>query len=237
MSTNYGVSVPPTPCFVWDGTNPRCWNGSSTTHYDLISGNTGTFNGAGSLSLTNNHVVFAPNPVASTNTAVVVFPSSSITVPTGSQGTWSYWYYYTSSQSIDAPNFGKETGSGWDGINGFVFGTGWGVDGLRMGVGGTGIYVPGGGGPTYVYNTWQQITVTYTQNGLWAEYVNGAASLTVAAPNAPIGSNTAPLIIGGTNNRGGNWRGSMDMVQMWTRALTANEVYQNFQATRGRYGI
>jgi hypothetical protein len=237
MSVISGPLTALKPCFVWDGTNPKCWNGSSSSHYDLVSGSTGTFSGAGSVTRSGGHVVFAPNPIASTQTAIISFPSSGITVPTGSSGTWSYWYYYTSSQTIDAPNFGKETGSNWDGINGFVMGTGWGTDGLRMGVGGTAVYVPGSGGPYYVYNTWQQITVTYVQNGSWIEYVNGTPAFTTTAPNVPIGSNSNALIIGSTNSRGGNWRGSMDIIQMWPRDLSAQEVLENFNALRGRYGI
>jgi hypothetical protein len=230
---SYGINTPGSPCFVWAGNNPRCWNGSSTTHYDLVSGQAGAFSGAGSLTLSNGHVAFNPNPVASTNTAVVVFPSANITVPTGSQGTWSWWSYYTSSQSIDAPNFGKETGSAWDGIGGFVFGTGWATDGIRLGIGGVGYT------PTYyqAYNTWQQFTFTYVQNGGLLQYLNGVLVTTNVAANVPIGSSTAPLIIGGTNNRGGNWRGYMDIIQMWPRALTADEVAHNFNAQRGRYGL
>ena len=237
MSITSGPAGALNPCFVWDGTNIKSWNGSGTTHYDLITRGAGTFSGAGSVTLSGGHVVFAPNPVASTNTAVIQFNPATLNLPTGSQGSWSWWYYYTSSQSIDAPNFGHETGYSWDGIGGFVMGTGWGNDGLRMGVGGTAVYVPGSGGPSYVYNTWQQITVTYIQNGAWLEYVNGALAFSTTAPNNPIGSNTNNLVIGGTNSRGGNWRGSMDMIQMWNRALSAGEVLQNFNATRGRYGI
>jgi hypothetical protein len=237
MSINYGPSIPATPCFVWDGTNKKSWAGSGNTHYDLITGTVGTFSGAGSLTLSSGHVLFAPNPVASTNTAVIQFSPTALNLPTGSQGSWSWWYYYTSSQSIDAPNFGHETSNQWDGVNGFVFGTGWGNDGLRMGVGGTAVYVPGSGGPAYVYNQWQQITVTYIRNGAWLEYVNGSLAFSTTAPNNDIGSNANNLIIGGTNSRGGNWRGSMDIVQMWNRALSATEVLQNFNALRGRYGL
>ena len=237
MSVTYNTSIPASPCFVWDGTNIKCWNRSGTTHYDLITRSSGTFSGAGSLTYSGGHVVFAPNPIASTNSAVIQFNPSSLKLPTGMAGTWSWWYYYTSSQSIDAPKVGHETGSAWDGVGGFVFGTGWGNDGLRMGVGGTAIYVPGVGGPSYLYNTWQQITVTYIQSGAWIQYNNGVPVYTTTAPNNLIGTNSNNLVIGGTNNRGGNWRGSMDMVQMWDRALSSAEVLQNFNATKGRFGI
>jgi hypothetical protein len=33
------------------------------------------------------------------------------------------------------------------------------------------------------------------------------------------------------------WQGKIDAVQLYNRALTANEVLQNFNALRGRYGI
>jgi len=237
MSNSYGAVVPANPCFVWDGANIKSWNRSGTTHYDLITNTAGTFSGAGTLTYTGGHVVFAPNPVSSTNTAVVQFARPNLNLPTGAQGTWSWWYYYTTSSTIDAPNFGHEASSNWDGLNGFVFGTGWGNDGLRMGIGGVAVYVPGSGGPSYVYNTWQQITVTYIRSGAWLVYVNGALAFTTTAGANNIGVNTNNLVIGGTNSRGGNWRGSMDIIQMWDRALTAAEVLQNYNALRGRFTV
>jgi len=57
--------------FYWDGMNVNSWNGSSSTHYDLVSGNTGSFSGAGTLTRSSNHVLFTPNPTASTNTAII----------------------------------------------------------------------------------------------------------------------------------------------------------------------
>jgi hypothetical protein len=237
MTINYNPSIATTGLiFVWDGLNPRCWNGSSLTHYDIITGGEGTKLGAGTITKVSNHIVFAPNPVISTNTAIVSFPSANINVPTGTEGSWSWWYYYTSSQAIDAPNFGKETSSNWDGQNGFVFGNGWGTDGLRMGIGGV-AYEVYNSGTTYKLNTWEHYTVTYKKNSAAKVYLNGSLFYTVSNPTQNIGFNSNNLIIGGTNNRGGNWRGSMDVVQMWNRELSAPEIVQNFNALRGRYGV
>lgn len=222
--------------FAWDGTNNRCWDGVSLTHYDLVTRGSGTKLGVGTITRVSNHTLFTPSPAVSTNTAIISFPSANVTVPTGSAGSWSWWYYYTSSQSIDAPNFGKETGGAWDGQNGFVFGNGWGTDGLRMGIGGT-VYNVYSSGTTYKLNTWEQYTVTYKQNSAAKVYLNGNLFFTSSNPTSIIGYNSNDLIIGGTNSRGGNWRGNMDIVQMWNKELSAAEVSQNFNALRGRFSI
>jgi hypothetical protein len=144
--------------------------------------------------------------------------------------------------NIDHPNFGKETTGTWSGGNGFVFGTGWGTDGPRWGIGGTAYNVYENTTTDYVQNIWQCWTVTYNggsgnnPNGL-KTYLNGNLIDSRTAVAATIGSNTNDLLIGATNVRGGNWGGYMDNVIMWTSELTANTVQQNFEALRGRYGI
>jgi hypothetical protein len=237
MAVNYNPKVVTSGLiFNWDGTNPRSWNGVSDTHYDIISGGAGTKQGVGTITRVSNRVLFSPSPLLSTNTAIISFPSASINVPTETEGSWSWWYFYTTSTSIDAPNFGKETSSNWDGQNGFVFGTGWGTDGLRMGIGGV-TYDVFNSGTTYKFNTWEHYTVTYKQNSAVKVYLNGNLFYTVSNPTQRIGFNNNNLIIGGTNIRGGNWRGNMDIVQMWNRELSSLEAQQNFNALRGRYGV
>lgn len=239
MGIHYNTKPPEGMCFCFDALNPKCYSGSGTTFKDLISqtNGTATVTSPATLGIVNSHLRFVPG--ATTRTAYVTFPNSSITVPTGWTGTWSWAQYFQDQGGIDHPNIGKEAGSIWDGINGFVFGTGWGLDGPRWGIGGTAYTVYTSSPIDYVENAWQIWTVTYNggvANGL-KTYTNGVLNYQQTPTATAIGSNANDLLIGATNSRGGNWGGYMDIVQMWDRELTAAEVAQNFNAIRGRFGL
>lgn len=239
MTIYYNVSPPSEMCFCFDALNPKCYSGSGTSFKELISQTqtTAVVTSPATLSIENTHLRFVPG--ATTRTAYIPFNSSSVTVPTGWTGSWSWFQYFEDQGSIDHPNIGKETGSGWDGINGFVFGTGWGTDGPRWGIGGTAYTVYSASPTDYVNNIWQCWTVTYnggTTNGL-KTYLNGTLLDQRTPSNVAIGSNSNNLFIGATNSRGGNWGGYMDLVQMWQRELSASEVMSNFNIFRGRFGL
>jgi len=229
--------------FNWNGLDKISWDGSSSSHKDLVSGATGTKGGANSLSLTNNHVSWTGN---GDRVCVVTFNSSDITVPTGDEGTWIWASYFSDAGSIDHPNFGKETGSSWDGTNGFVFGTGWGTDGLRAGVGGT-AYTPfdetGADTGDYRPDVWQMYAVTYLRNdgnGLktYLHDSNGQRLVnTKTTSDSAIGSNSNALYLGATNSRGGNWNGNMDFVLMYNRVLTQDEIFSVFNNHKHRFGL
>lgn len=229
-------------CFCFDAKNTKSYIGSGTTFKDIISKSSATavITSPATLALDNGSLKFVPG--ATTRTAYIPFASANITVPTGQQGSWLWFQKWEDQGNIDHPNIGKETGSGWDGVNGFVFGTGWATDGPRWGIGGTAytLYVQT---PTdYVQNIWQCWAVTYNggsgnnPDGL-KTYLNGALLDSRTAVSSTIGTNSNNLIIGATNNRGGNWGGYMDNVLMWTKELSASEVQITFNALRGRYGL
>ena len=227
--------------FCWNGTDRNCWNGTSTTHFDLVSNNSGDKLGANSLSLSDNHVYFTGggNRVCTIN-----YSSSLITVPTGDTGTWMWAQYFVDSGNIDHPNFSKTTSSGWDGAGGFTFGTGWGLDGLRCGVGGQYYSVyPGDNNSTYKNNAWQIYCVTYVRNtidGLKTYILDSSGMRLADAQNTSdfaIGSSSVDLIIGAANLRGGNWQGYMDFVYMWNKTLDQDTVYQQFSILKNRFGL
>lgn len=244
MATSYSPKIVTSDlCFAWDGMNSKCWDGSSTTHYDLISRSAGTKSGAGALTRTNNHVYFTG---AGNRICTITFPSSNITVPTGDQGTWMWTSYFVDSGNWDHPNIGKETGSSWDGVNGFVFGTGWSTDGPRWGVAGTTHNVYSNesiSNADYRNNVWQIYAVTYTRNSATGlkTYLFDSNGMRLCdqrtTSNVAIGSNTNALYIGATNSRGGNWQGYMDNVYMWTRALSQEEIFQSMDAISKRFGL
>ena len=239
MGIHYNSKVPDGMCFCFDALNAKCYSGTGTTFRDLISGTstTAVVTSPATLGIVNNHLRFVPG--AATRRSYIPFPSANIRVPTGLTGTWSWASYFEDQGSVDHPNLGKETGDGWNGIGGFVFGTGWGLDGPRWGIGGTAYTVYTSSPIDYVNTTWQIWTVTYNgnaTNGL-KTYTNGVLNYQQTPTATTIGSNSNDLIIGATNVRGGNWGGYMDIVQMWDRELDASEVLQNFNTIKGRFGL
>lgn len=81
---------------------------------------------------------------------------------------------------------------------------------------------------------WNLMTITRNTSSVsW--YMNGIMSNTVsnAFPSQPTTTNNIKI----ANGYSQHWQGDMGQVIAYTRALTAKEVLQNFQALRGRYGI
>lgn len=62
--------------------------------------------------------------------------------------------------------------------------------------------------------------------------------LDISTPNIDYDGSTATTTsIGRNPGFGEYWNGNVSFVQLYNRALTAAEIQQNFNATRGRYGI
>lgn len=225
-------------CFYFDALNPKCYSGTGTTFSDLINKGSATasITSPATIGMDSGHLKFTPGEVS--RAAYIPFSSSAVTVPTGQTGTWIWFQYWQDQGNIDHPVLGKEAGSSWDGVNGFVFGTGWGTDGPRWGIGGTAYYPVGS--TAFAANAWQCWAVTYNgtggnrANGL-NTYVNGVLVDSRTAVANAIGSNSNTLNLGATNTRGGNWGGYLDAVLMWTRELDASEVLQVYNTFKGRY--
>jgi hypothetical protein len=106
--------------------------------------------------------------------------------------------------------------------------------------------VYGAGGFDAVYANFEyQINTWYNLVGVWSAgnrvnlYSNG-----VIANGTYIGSARPSVITGNTNiiigsRTGGSFHfnGDIPQAKIYTRALTATEIKQNFEATRSRYGI
>jgi hypothetical protein len=225
-------------CFVWDGSNIKSWDGVSSMHKDSISGNYGLKIGARPLTKTSEGTLF-DSAYTGIQSCAVEFMNSDIVVPTGDEGSWFWVQKFIDEGSADHPLFGKETSNGWNGVNGFVMGTGWGTDGQRVGIGGVAYGVYDGNQAVTsirpVINRWQTYLITYQRNSatglkVYCNDINGLRLGYVSSTtDVAIGSNTNRLIIGSTNNRAGNWNGYLNCVYMWTRALSESEIYQMFK--------
>jgi hypothetical protein len=89
----------------------------------------------------------------------------------------------------------------------------------------------------FVNNTWYNLSMTYDSNYLVNVYINGSLSQSGSANNPGGFSNQ--FNIGGYYNSGygSPINAQIPVVQVYNRALSADEVSQNFNALRGRYGI
>jgi hypothetical protein len=99
----------------------------------------------------------------------------------------------------------------------------------------------GGGGnsvgtnTTLTPNTWYNMVVTLSNTGQYAHYINGVARIsgTIANFTSWNGFNGS-YTIGSGLGAGNMGLGSM---KMYNRFLSAAEVLQNYNATKGRYGL
>lgn len=88
----------------------------------------------------------------------------------------------------------------------------------------------------YTVNEWVNVVGLVERGATMRGYKNGNL---VDSAAAPVGSVSGDLSFFIGNNVGSNlyWPGEISQVSLYNRALTAAEVKQNFEATRGRYGI
>ncbi len=80
-------------------------------------------------------------------------------------------------------------------------------------------------------NRWNHICMTYSgpKNGELSIYVNGKLSRSDKNINAVPMMEDYPVLIGSTSERFGFYKGGMDEVRIWNRALSKNEINQNIK--------
>jgi hypothetical protein len=87
-------------------------------------------------------------------------------------------------------------------------------------------------------NSWVNIVATY-ENSNYKMYRNGVLILTLTSFNV-INYNFSSRSLVGYRHTGGSsayLNGAISQASLYNRALTISEIKQNFEATRGRYGI
>lgn len=86
-------------------------------------------------------------------------------------------------------------------------------------------------------NQWHHVVGTYDRTTTTARiYVDGVLRNTNNAITTGPTTNTQPLLIGSRSGASG-FGGTIPVVKIYNRVLSATEVLQNFNALRGRYGI
>ena len=195
----------------------RSYPGSGTTWTDLSgNGNTGTLvNGVG---------------YNSANLGSLSFDGSNDYVDCGKTATQLGIYNssYTMSAFFRVPNlsgdkmvFGTPTTAGNQGMH----------HGVRNNTFYFGHYGSDIGGGTVVANTWYFGTWVWSSGGSTSIYINGSS----------VASGTTNGFVGTANIRvGSSWvvfNGNIAQVSIYNRALTAQEIQQNFNALRSRFSI
>lgn len=114
------------------------------------------------------------------------------------------------------------------------------------------IGLPVGGTGTYFYsntismsnsfNTWMEITsIINWQSSTFTVYKNGSLVNSISIiPSGYVYTGSGSPSIGlnsVTGNSGDFMKGSISVARIYSRALSANEVQQNFNATRHRFGL
>ena len=89
------------------------------------------------------------------------------------------------------------------------------------------------GGFSITTNTWYNSVVTYNENGEFQSYLNGVLIVDSVATNFTSWVNNF------TNFQCGGYRSESgtSMVKLYTKQLTAEEVLQNYNATKTRFGL
>lgn len=88
-------------------------------------------------------------------------------------------------------------------------------------------------------SAWSQVVATYS-SGSKVIYVNGVA-VASDSTTGTLATNNNGMSIGAYGGTSGSnayfYNGNIGVVRVYNRALSADEVMQNFNATRGRYGV
>ena len=92
--------------------------------------------------------------------------------------------------------------------------------------------------PANYLNQWVHLTATYT-SGAKVIYRNAVAINSSAAITGTLrqGTNGFGYYLGSTQAVGEFFLGRYSVCRMYNRALSAAEVLQNFDSSRGRFGI
>ena len=213
-----------------DAANTKSYPGSGTTWYDVSgNGNTGTLiNGPTFNSGNGGSIVFdGSNDYSITSTNIGSMITGDVT--------FNVWV--------------KINGDSSSGING-VISNEWhssttGINLYTRNVNNQ-LWISGGNGssrpaysntiPNFNYTYWNNLTLTHTDNTA-VVYVNGEKvwerALTV------VHRSTSPLILGRWAPSYGSYllNGEIASAQAYTRALTAQEIQQNYNATKSRFNL
>lgn len=200
-----------------DAANTRSYPGSGNTVYDL--------SGLGNTSVLTNGPTYNSSNLGSfvldgTNDYILVNSQANILSKTA----------YTKIAYIYISNFSTVNNiisGGFSGQHAFwMFGTD------KLNAGHNGAWNTVVGAASLSLNTWYFAAVTYSNSTGWKLYLNGREDGTSADTTTFTGNQEISI---GSYSTANNFTGRIASVQVYNRALTATEIFQNYHATKGRY--
>jgi hypothetical protein len=214
-----------------DAANPKSYPGSGTTWFDLSgNGNNGTLvNGVGYSGDNLGSLVFDG---VNDYSEVSSNPSIELDFPL----TIEVWYYLKSpwpggalgmitkgplSNDYDYMMYFTSSGTRWDFYKKTQLGTGTRAAAFNT---------------SYShFDKWNSVCYSVSQLGVVKAYENAILRSEESFQNTDVRKGTQSLKIG--RGWGSTHNGNIANIKIYNRALTAQEIQQNFNALRGRYGI
>ena len=200
-----------------DAGNTRSYPGSGNTVYDL--------SGSGNTSALTNGPTYL-----SSNLGAFVLDGSNDYILVNSQANILSKTAYTKIAYIYISNFSTANNiisGGFSGQHAF-----WMSSTDKLHAGHNGAWNTVVGATSLSLNTWYFAAVTYSDSTGWKLYLNGREDGTSATTTTFTGNQE---IVIGAYSSGNNFTGRISNIQVYNRALTATEILQNYNATKGRY--
>lgn len=214
-----------------DAGNLRSYPGSGTAINDLSGlGNNGTLVNSPTYNSGNGgYLTFT----SASSTYVSIPYSSSLDTPTGS--THEVWFYPTGAGEF-LTRGQSDSGANPDNPRLYVYADGkvyfdWSTTGSDR-------YGEVAGAATM--NAWNQVVLQALPNTTLKLYTNGAykgASTIGGNMPATLPNSANPIILGGVTWIPRYFSGRIAAVRLYNRALSADEILQNYNAMRGRFGL
>lgn len=243
MGVNYNTSIVTSGLVLaLDAANTKSYPGTGTTWTDLSgNNNNGTLTNGPTFSSSNSgSIVFDNvNDYVSTNYTQTAVTQYSIDI----------WFKTSDTGTNNVIVQNRGTGGGKSitmglgptgGISGQIF-IGVDSDSLLIQIATT--------GNTYNNNTWYNAVGIFNQasgnvtTSSFQIYVNGQLASTTSAGILQAGSISVPItglsgtLVGYHQAWNGYFGGNLGSIKIYNTALTQNQITQNFNALRGRYGI
>ncbi len=220
MGIAYNTSISTSDLVLYyDPANTRSYAGSGNTIYSLSgASNPGALTNGPTYSSANNGIITFDG----TNDYIVVNNSADILSKTAYTKT-AYVYFTSFSTSNNMISGGNSAQHAF-----------WLFASNKLNAGHNGNWNTVVGSTTLSLNTWYFAAVTYDNSSGWKLYLNGVQDGT----NANTTTFTGSQFINIASYDAGNYlTGRMGVIQVYNRVLTVQEIKQNFNATRDRYGI
>ena len=221
--------------FQLDAANLRSYTGTGLTANGLVSGIGATLvNGTGFSSANNGSFFFdgTNDYISLSNPNLLAFGTNPFSID--------FWLYSTYVHSGGA--LYRTILSSYDNYNGIyqtyfylgLFNNGSTFNNLVSFLNSASGNLMGSLGANINVNEWTNVTFTRSENNLIC-YKNGVLASTQASANDFSG--TRNTRIGGGVDQVSTFQGSISLMKIYNRALSAIEVMQNFNAMRERYNI